>query len=203
MDLHEISNPLDGAKAGQLYIPHGAAEFDLAVLTDADELFRAQLAGPDPKVDVDNGRVTISYPRFSVSYIIHRPQTSHMALNSHIPWRIEVGQGIKGLRGDLRELTFEGLDVNGGAVDVDLTLPEPSGNIAIRFKGGVKDVTLRRPKGTEARLAVKGGATHIKFDAQTAGAIGGGLSWQSSGFDDAADRYDIEIGGGAVHVTVE
>lgn len=202
MSYSEISHPLNGAVLGKLVVPHGMVQLELSTLDDVEKLFQAELNQPEPKIDVENGRVHVVYPHFSISYIIKRPQTSHLALNGCIPWSFGFAQGLKGLHGDLRKLTLTDLFVKGGAVDVDLLLPKPSGNVTIRFTGGVRDITLKRPTGAEVRFAIKGGATHIRFDKQHAVSIGGGLSWQSSGFDKATDRYDIEIGGGATHITI-
>jgi hypothetical protein len=52
------------------------------------------------------------------------------------------------------------------------------------------------------RLQVRGGASKLAFDEQSFGAIGGRTQLQSEGFREAADRYEITIGGGASHVTV-
>ena len=68
--------------------------------------------------------------------------------------------------------------------------------------GGASGVRLTRPDGVPVRLQVRGGASKLAFDAQAFGAIGGGVRLQSPGFEDAAGRYDVIVGGGASRLTV-
>ena len=73
----------------------------------------------------------------------------------------------------------------------------------VRVSGGASKVTVRRPRGTEARAEVSGGASQLVFDGQRLGAVGGRTVLASGGFADAADRYEIRFTGGASQVTVD
>ena len=72
----------------------------------------------------------------------------------------------------------------------------------VRISGGASKVTLLRPRGSEARAEVSGGASQLVFDDQRLGAVGGRTVLASGGFADAADRYEIRFTGGASQVTV-
>ena len=54
-----------------------------------------------------------------------------------------------------------------------------------------------RPEGVAVQLRVDGGAGGIAFDRQRLGGVGGGTVLESTGADRAADRYVIELNGGA------
>ena len=72
----------------------------------------------------------------------------------------------------------------------------------MRISGGASEVMVLRPRGSEARAEVSGGASALVFDGQRLGAVGGRTVLASGGFADAADRYEISFTGGASHVTV-
>ena len=72
----------------------------------------------------------------------------------------------------------------------------------IEFHGGASDVTIHRPKGVVARIRVGRGVSELAFDEQRFGAIGGETRLQTPGYDGAADRYDVEVAGGASKLSV-
>jgi hypothetical protein len=53
-----------------------------------------------------------------------------------------------------------------------------------------------------ARVQVGHGARRLTLDDQHLGAVGGTTSWQSPGYDQTGDRYDIAVSGGADTLTV-
>jgi len=73
--------------------------------------------------------------------------------------------------------------------------------VHVRFEGGASKVTLLHPQ-VAAVLRVAGGASRLAFDGQRYGAVGGETRLESPGAGDAADRYEIEVGGGASELTV-
>jgi hypothetical protein len=83
-----------------------------------------------------------------------------------------------------------------------LTLPRPTGVVPVRIGGGASNVAIHRPAGVAARLHVAGGASGLVLDGRRLGAVGGGAEWRSSDVAGAADRYEIEIAGGASDVAV-
>ena len=49
---------------------------------------------------------------------------------------------------------------------------------------------------------MKGGAATLAFDEQSFDAVGGKVRLQSTGYEGAHDRYEIEVSGGASEVTI-
>jgi class 3 adenylate cyclase len=166
------------------------------------ELYRARYEGTPPKVRDRGGVVTIEYgPRF-------RPgdwsrQAADIRLNPSVGWRIEATRGMVGLRADLRGARLLGLDVEHAAADSELTLARPSGPVQLRFRGGAREVAIHRPAGTAARVQVTGGSSGLTFDDQSYKAVAGEAVWKTSGYDEAADRYDIVFSGGIRNVVVD
>jgi hypothetical protein len=100
-------------------------------------------------------------------------------------------------------LELRSLEIKGGARQVEVTLPPPSGTIPLRVLGGAEGLTVHRPKGVAARVRVSRGANGLVFDEQRHGAVGGETTLQSPDYEHAADRYDIEISGGVSGLTIE
>lgn len=206
-ERRDFTAPLAEATHGRLEFSGGAANVILRVDAQMPDLVRAHFEGVVPNVSVRDGAVRITYPPFAPFGWLRYALTSgrHAAdvtLNGSIPWRIAIHSGAAKLSGDLRELRLEGFDIGGGATQIDLTLPRPVGTVPIHVGGGASHITLRRPEGVAARVRVGGGAAKLAFDEQYMGAIGGSLRLESSGFAQATDRYDIDVGGGAAHLTV-
>lgn len=195
------SAPLDGVTAGRLEFTKGAARVALRGAGDLTELYRAAFEGPVPEITVKGGTVTVQQRRRFRPFD-WRGQSADFTLSAAVPWDISLRGGMWKLSADLSRLHLRSLEVAGGASDIEITLPAPAGTVPVRVSGGASKVTLRRPKGSEARAEVNGGASQLVFDGQRLGAVGGRTVLASSGFADAADRYEIRFAGGASKVTV-
>jgi hypothetical protein len=101
------------------------------------------------------------------------------------------------------ELELRSLEIKGGASETVLTLPHPPGTATLRVLGGASELTIHRPEGIAARILVRDGTSNLAFDEQHFEAIGGETRWQSPDYDGAADRYDMEVFGGANGLTVD
>jgi len=165
-------------------------------------LYRARYEGTPPKVRDRGGVVTIEYgPRF-------RPtdwsrQAADIKLNPSVGWRIEATRGMTGLRADLQGVRLLGMEVEHAASGWELTLARPVGPVQLRFRGGAREVTIHRPAGTAARVQVTGGSSGLTFDDQSYKAVAGEAVWKTSGYDEAADRYDIVFARGVRNVVVD
>jgi class 3 adenylate cyclase len=178
-----------------------AANVTLGTDPSLEDLYQARYQGAPPKVQVRGGLIAIDYrPRL-------RPgdwgrQSADIRLNPAAGWRIEAPRGISRLQADLRAARLLGVEVEGAAANTELTLARPAGTVLLRFGGGSKDVTIHRPLGTAARVKV-GGGTGITFDEQTYRAVGGEAAWNTTGFEEATDRYDITFARGVRNVVVD
>ena len=191
------SAPLRGTATGHLRLSGG----NVTVRSGATgpELFRARFTGPQPKIRVAGNAVEIAYR--GVRPVIWRRQSAQVALNTSIPWHIEVPDGLFKSTLDLAGLKVTAVTVDGGASQVEIRLPRPSGMVPVRFLSGASIITVRRPNGVAVRAVVRGGATKVQLDGRR-------VEWTDdtplhlSDYVDAADRYELEFTSGANHLTI-
>jgi class 3 adenylate cyclase len=167
------------------------------------ELYHARYEGSPPRVRERGGVITIEYgPRFRPADWAGR-QAADIRLNPSVGWRIEGSRGLVGLRADLSGARLLGMEVEHATAGSELTLARPAGPVQLWFRGGAREVTIHRPAGTAARVRVTGGSSGLTFDEQTYKAVAGEATWQTSGFDEATDRYDIAFSRGVRNVVVD
>lgn len=199
-DARDVLLPLAGAARGRLEFASGAARVSLRGGAPDGALLAAHFDGALPTVSARAGAVTVTYGGFRA--FGWRKQAATVALADGLPWELTLRGGVARLEGDLAGVALRSLEVRGGASDVSLSLPRPSGTVLVRLVGGASDIRLLRPAGAEARLRVTGGAASLTFDAQRLGAVGGVVRLETPGWATAADRYDFEITGGAAGLEV-
>ena len=190
-----------GAKATTgLVFPHGVANLTIRVDESMPDAYRGEFSGPKPRVTQADGVISIDYPRFNP--LIWGRTSADIFLSPAVAWFIEIRGGVSRWDGDLRNLEVAAINVGGGASHVELRLSRPTGTVPIRVSGGVSHLTVRRPGSVPARVQIGGGVSKLELDAQYLGAIGGPVRLETSGYPTAADRYDLNIGGGASKVTI-
>jgi DNA-binding MarR family transcriptional regulator len=206
--------PVGGVTSGRLIFLSGAPRIHVRGDATLTELYRATFNGPVPRMRVRGGVVTVSYPRLGwfdwraeiagqhIEAQAHwRKDNGEIALNSTIPWAIELRGGVSSWAADLRTLRLESFDLKGGASKIELLLPKPIGIVPIRVHGGMSKVSIERPLGVAAGLTINGGVSEILVDGQ-AHKGAGHLSLQTPGAEQAADRYEIEVSGGASKISI-
>jgi hypothetical protein len=194
--------PLGSITHGRLQFTRGAANVVLRADSSMGDLYRARFDGPPPEVHARDGAVTVQYPR-TFHPFDWRKRTAEVTLNPAIPWQIEFHGGLSRLDADLSVLELGSFEVTGGASGVAVTLPRPSGTIAVRVSGGASDVSIHRPEGVAAGIRVGRGVSKLAFDEQRFGAIGGETRLQTIDYDGAADRYDLGVTGGASKLSID
>lgn len=197
--------PLGSLSSGHLLFLSGASNVTVHADPSMEDLYRGRFEGQVPTVRVQGGTISIEYPRFSPFdqryYWLER--RDEVTLNASIPWHIEVRGSTSRLTADLREVRLGSLNLGGGASRIEVMVPRTSGTVPVRILGGANNVTIHRPKGVAARAHVGGGATNLTFDEKHFGAIGGDVNVQSPDYDAAANRYVIEVTGGANNMTLD
>ena len=196
---------LDASGSGRLRFTNGAHRVVIRADSHLRGLYRASFGERMPSVVGQGGVVSIRYTQVaSRDWTGHRPERpGEVALNAGIPWDVEVRGGASRLLADLSGLRLGSLKVDGGASRLEVVLPDPSGAVTVVILGGASNVAIRRPEGVSARLRVEGGVTNLTFDDRRIGATGGELDLRSRGYEDAVDRYDIAITGGANNMSIE
>ncbi len=200
-----FSAPLGSSKKGRLRFTNGAHRIAIRANSHLRGLCRASFGDRMPTIWVQGGVVTIRSPRVPACDWVNcgSERPAEVELNARIPWDVEVRGGASRLVADLRGLRLGSLKVDGGANRLEVTLPAPSGTVALAILGGASNVTIRRPEGVATRLCVSGGATNLKLDHRRIGAAGGELDLRDGGYDGATDRYDVVITGGANNLSID
>jgi hypothetical protein len=204
-----LAAPLGRATSGRLVIRPAAARLAVRGDPTMTDLYRASFEPPPPAVDVQDGTVTIRYPRVAWAWrtglraVLGPRPGGQVTLNGSIPWHIRVRGGTAHTSFDLGGLSLYALELGGGVSHVEVLLPSPAGTVPVRVAGGVHDLTVLRPAGVAARVRVGHGARRLTLDDQHLGAVGGSTRWQSPGYDQASDRYDIAVSGGVDTLTLQ
>jgi DNA-binding MarR family transcriptional regulator len=201
--------PVGGVTSGRLVFLSGAPRMTVRGDPTLTQLYRAKFAGPVPRMRVRGGVVTVSYPRFgwfdwraqiagqSIEASAHwRKDTGEIALNCAIPWSIELRGGVSQWSADLRSVQLAAFELKGGASKIEMLLPRPRGVVPVRVTGGISRISIERPVGVAMAFTLRGGAAEISVDGEVHKGVGN-LSTQTPGAESAADRYEIEVSGGA------
>ena len=204
VEVGDFSAPLGSVTEGRLEFRRGAS--GVVIHTEqGDHLYRAHFEGRMPEIRVRGGTVAIEYSRLQAASaaLFDRGPKSDLTLNASIPWQVRVHGGLSELTADLSGVELRYLEVRGGISHARLALGRPVGTVRIRVLGGASDLTIRRPRTVVTSFSVRGGVSRLALDEQRFGAIGGPVRLQSPDSEAAADRYEVEIRGGASGVTIE
>jgi hypothetical protein len=123
-----------------------------------------------------------------------------LTLTDQVPWSIQIGGGAASLHLDLRHAQLSKLEISGGANRLEAQLPSPKGTVMVSVSGGATNVMVVAPAHAPWRVAVSGGVSPVSINGSSSGNLGGDFQQQSPDYTSAADRFDIEISGGASHI---
>lgn len=219
----EFVAPLGDLTDARLVFASGASNVAIRGDVSLVDLYRARFEGTAPTVQLQGNTVTIKHrhsrPHFEwsmrsigdIRVNVSLPwqlgwlmrTAGEVRLNTTIPWQVEIRAGASRVGVDLSVLKLESLTVKGGASQVTVTLPQPSGMVPVRVGAGASQVTIHRPAGVPTRVHVRNGASQVRLDSQHFGALGGEVSWEGPEYQNATDRYDIEISGGASQLVID
>jgi DNA-binding MarR family transcriptional regulator len=193
--------PLGPQAAARVIVETSASRLAFAGAAPAGDLIRATFDGPTPDIRTSGGTVTIRYRRTARSAF--QTRKARIALSAGIPWTIELRGGLTDLDGSLEGVTLSRVDVEDGANHINLDLPAAAGTVAIRVSGLASSVRLRRPASTPVGLRVAGGISHLRLDGRHHQQVGGEQRFVSDRSKAGADRYEVEILGGASEVRID
>lgn len=195
--------PLRGETRARLLFTHGCAP-RVAVRGGAPDgaLAALRFERPRPKVTAAPGEVRVAFAGLFASLLQGLPRPGDVALCAQVAWDVEIARGVARATLDLAGLDVRSVRVRGGASDLDVALGAPRGAVPVVVHGGASGIRVRRPAGVPVRVDVLGGASHVALDRQELDAVGGPLRLASRGAEDAVDRYDVEVRGGASSLRV-
>ncbi len=202
------SERLGGLTAATLDLGYSGATADIQAGSLGDSLYQARVDYPGsdtpPTISLDHENGTLEISESSSFAPLHLFGTARrhisLTLTDRIPWTIKISGGTTNAHLDLRRLQLSKMEISGGVGRMDAQLPSPKGTVTIDISGGVSNLTLRAPAGTQWRVGVSGGVSGLRINGSLFAAIGGDFHQESPGYASASDRLDIEISGGASRV---
>jgi hypothetical protein len=202
----DISGGVGSLKQASARIDAGGAQMTVVGTDTGADLYRAhiQYSGGKPDVSFDSasGDLHISQGNASGFFFQDRRFVIDLQLNTSVTWKIAVDSGASSDTLKLSNVHVADIELNTGASHEDITVGSPSGSVPITVDGGALTVNVHRPKGVAASVAVSGGAVNLTFDGRQSHAVGT-VTAQTSDYNSASDRYQIQVNGGASNVTVD
>jgi hypothetical protein len=202
LDSQTFSAPLGKTANGKLIFERGAAGLTLRGETLPGQLFTAYFERHVPVVRVNGGAVTVRYRDFGFGLLNwlrygFNPPRGKMALNSAIPWQVDIHSGLAQSYLDLQGVKLRRLTIHQGVSEVKLILGEPNGSVKLDCHGGVHNLIILRPPIIPVRLTVHGGAANLTLDHQTFGAVSGLTTMETPNLQATSDYYAVTVHGGA------
>lgn len=193
---------VSGLRSGRLRLVGTVARVAVEAADLGDQLVAAEFSATGPDVRVAGGEVVVAFGRGRGRHRDAGRGAGRVLLNERIPWRVEVSGGASRLDLDLRGVDLRAVAVRGGASDVLLRLPAPSGVVPVVIAGGASRMRVERPAGSSMAVRVRGGAGHLTLDGTELRAFWGDDRFALGGPADAPDRFELEVGGGASRLVV-
>jgi hypothetical protein len=198
--------PLDGAASATIRIDHGAGELRIAAGPAPGNLLDGQFLGPvEQQVHRAGDRVDVRIKADSGVWdwwwANRRGLDWRIAIASGVPTSLEIHAGASSSDLDLHDLAVTDLLLETGASKTEVTAPA-RGRSSVRVRAGAASVRIRIPGSTAARIESGGlGLASLAVDQRRFPSLGGNV-YQSPGYDEAADRVDVRVEGGAASFSV-
>ena len=202
----DVSGKLGSLKQASVRVEAKAAQITMGGADIGGDLYRAHIVysgnTPDVAFAESNGDLRILQSNSSGFFFQDRRFTLDLKLNASVMWKVVVDSGASSDSFNFSRVAVSDIQLNTGASREDITLGSPSGSVPITVNGGALTVNVHRPRGVAASVAVSGGAVNLTFDGRQSHAVGT-VTAQTSDYNSASDRYQIQVNGGASNVTVD
>ncbi|MEV0718896.1 hypothetical protein [Asanoa sp. NPDC050611] len=192
---HTVTGPRDGLDAATFALESGVTAITVRVADLGDDLFRVRTpdgAGVAPRLDRHGADLRLTTTGTGLS----GPAEVDVTLHKAVRWQLRLGGGSRDERIDLRGGVVTGIEFVAGAGRVSLTLPAPRGTVPVRMTGGVDDFQVRLSGRAPVRVRIGGGAGSASVDGRAQTGVPGNTVIEGSGWNAAADRYDVDLAAG-------
>jgi hypothetical protein len=175
-----------------------AASFELATAVTkvtmrsedlGDELYRistAKDAGIIPKPVVSQDRVQLNL----IPDGDGGTGAVEVVLTSTVMWNLRFAGATDEQHIDFTGGEVGGIDLAGGSRLTEITLPKPTGTVALKVTGAVDELSLTSPAGNPVRVQMQGGAKTVAAGARTLRDVKPGSTLTPKGWA-TNDRYDV------------
>jgi hypothetical protein len=180
---------------GQIQISGGAPSGTAIIGSNAVGMSR------ESRMDGDRLKVEVSAGPSVVPFIGPSTGVWRYQLTQEVPVTLEVSAGASSLDIDLQDVLATRIECSTGASSVNLTVPARGASL-LDVEAGAASINIRVPASVAARIRFEGGLTTMDVDTTRFPKVDSGL-FQSSNFDSATDRTEINFEGGLGAVTVK
>lgn len=193
----------DGIAKATLDLSVGAGRVDVRSGALDHQLYRAHIehAGSQPDIKLDRTTGTVKINTRADWLTGASRLRVDVQISDAIPWDVRCSTGA--IRGEFELSTSQvtSFDCRTGASRLEVHLPAPKGVVPMRIDGGALRVDITRPPGAAIKVQSTGGALQLRADGSHQDGFGN-REWRSTGFEGAADRYEVTVSGGALNVNV-
>jgi len=199
----KFSVPLQGAREASLSIDHGMGQIELSAgANPGDFLTGVSGTGMNQKTSLNDGKLDVQIdagPSF-IPFIGPEGGVWQYRLSSEVPVSIKIEAGASRLDLDLTDLRVTYFSFDGGASNLNLTLPARMENTLVDIDAGAASIDVRVPEGVAVRLRTKSvNSLHLdemRFPKREAGI------YQSADYDTARYHAEVTVDGGASSIRV-
>jgi hypothetical protein len=211
-----ISEPLNGARTARIDIHAGDGNLTVDGLIGGDQLLASgelqyidDQSIPARSLEVMDGRAVLTLkggrdrrPRFRLPWSACNGATEwQIHLNPSVSSEIVAHSDGGNLRLDLAGFRLSSLSAGTGGGNVEVVLPESAADLQVTAVSGAGNVNVLVPSGAAVRVQATTGLGKAIVDPRFDKI--GGNTYQSSGFDGAANKIEIFAKTGAGNVTVQ
>lgn len=195
--------PLNTAKSARFQFSHGAGQIEITGGAPTGQaLVGSSAVGMNQQNWLDGDRLEVKVeagPSF-LPFLGPSQGVWRFRLTQEIPLTLIVEAGASSLNIDLQDVLASRVELNTGASSSNVTVPA-RGVSLLDIEAGAASVNVRVPAATAARVRVEEGVNSVHVDTSRFPRLDSGF-YQSSGYETAADRAEINIEAGLGSVNV-
>ena len=195
--------PLSSAKSARFKFSHGAGQIEITGgAPPGQALVGSSAVGMNQENRLEGDRLEVKVeagPSF-VPFLGPSQGVWRFQLTQEIPVTLIVEAGASSVNIDLQDVMASRVELNTGASSSSVTVPA-RGVSLLDIEAGAASVNVRVPVTTAARIRVEEGVNSVSVDTNRFPRLDSGF-YQSSGYETAADRAEINIEAGLGSVTV-
>ena len=199
----KFSVPLQGAREGSLSIEHGVGRIELRSGANQGDFITGMLGvgmNRSSNLNGDKLEVKISAGPSFIPFIGPEGGIWQFRLNPDLPSAIKIEAGASRLDLDLSDLQVTYFSFEGGASNVNLTLPARVANTVVDIEAGAASINLKVPEGLALRFRTKSvGSLNID---ETRFPRSGDAVYQSADYNTAKYHAEVTVDGGATSIKV-
>lgn len=196
--------PLGAAKSARFKFAHGVGQIEVGGNAPIGQaLVGSSATGMNHSSRLEGDRLEVNVeagPSF-VPFLGPSEGVWRFQLTQEVPLTLIMEAGASSLNIDLKDVLATRVELKTGASSTNITMPA-RGVSLLDVEAGAASVNIRVPAASAGRIRVKEGVTAVNIDTNRFPRLDSNI-YQSSNFDTAVDRAEINIGSGLGSISVK